>query len=94
MSLQRRLLAACLALSAAAAAAQDEARGRLLYETHCGTCHYERVHQRKQSAVGDLAQLRDMVARWIRQTRHRFTLDEQEAVVQYLNRSHYRFVQK
>jgi mono/diheme cytochrome c family protein len=80
-----------LALCAASASAQDAERGRLLYETHCGTCHYERVHQRVRTEVRDLDQLRDMVARWAPQTRHPFTLDEQESVVQYLNASHYRF---
>jgi mono/diheme cytochrome c family protein len=78
-------------LVAPAASAEDSARGKLLYETHCGTCHYERVHQRVRPSVRDLDQLRDMVARWVPQARHRFTLDEQEAVVQYLNESHYRF---
>lgn len=73
------------------AAAQDAARGSLLYETHCGTCHYERVHQRIKSGVKDLADLRDTVARWASQTRHNFTLDELEDVVTYLNESHYRF---
>ena len=70
---------------------QDPGRGKLLYETHCGTCHYERVHQRLRSEVKDLGDLRDTVARWAAQTRHPFTLDEIEAVVQYLNESHYRF---
>jgi mono/diheme cytochrome c family protein len=70
---------------------QDPARGKVLYETHCGACHYERVHQRLRSEVKDLSGLRDTVARWAAQTRHRFTLDEMEDVVQYLNESHYRF---
>jgi hypothetical protein len=78
-------------LSALPAQAQDAERGKLLYETHCGTCHYERVHDRLRPAVRELDQLRDMVAQWAPQTKHRFTLDEQEAVVQYLNESHYRF---
>ena len=72
-------------------AAHPQERGRLLYETHCGTCHYERVHQRIRSDVKDLADLRDTVSRWAKQTKHRFTLDEIEEVVQYLNQSHYRF---
>lgn len=71
--------------------AQDPAPGRLLYETHCGGCHYERVHERTRSDVKGLADLRDKVARWSEQTKHRFTLDEIEGVVQYLNESHYRF---
>ena len=73
------------------AAAQDAAGGRLLYETYCGTCHYERVHERTRSDVKDIADLRDTVARWSKQTKHRFTLDELEDVVAYLNESHYRF---
>jgi hypothetical protein len=80
-----------IVLAPAIAWAQDPAPGRLLYETHCGGCHYERVHQRIRSDIKDLADLRDTVARWAAQTKHRFTLDELESVVQYLNESHYRF---
>jgi mono/diheme cytochrome c family protein len=80
-----------LLLAALPASAQDDAaRGRLLYETHCGACHYERVHQRLRSKIGDLGDLRDEVARWAGETKRTFTLDELEAVVQYLNESHYR----
>jgi mono/diheme cytochrome c family protein len=71
--------------------AQDPAPGRVLYETHCGGCHYERVHERVRSEVKSLADLRDTVARWAPQTKRTFTLDELESVVQYLNQSHYRF---
>jgi len=76
---------------AAPALSQDLERGRTLYESYCGICHYERIHQRLKPAVRDLAELRDMVARWAPQTKHAFTLDEREEVVQYLNESHYRF---
>lgn len=69
---------------------EDAERGRLLYETHCGSCHYERVHDRLRSEIKDLAQLRDMVARWAPQTKHRFTPEDIDDVVEYLNRSHYR----
>ena len=79
-----------LFLFAPVAFAQDIAHGKLLYETYCGDCHYERVHQRVRSEVRDLADLRDWVARWAPQTKHRFSLDEREDVVQYLNASHYR----
>lgn len=72
------------------ASPQDAARGRLLYETHCGGCHYERVHQRLRSEVRDLSDLRDMVARWAPQTKRTYTLAELEDIVQYLNESHYR----
>ena len=73
------------------ASGQDVQRGRLLYETHCGACHYERLHDRVRTKIGQLADLRDEVARWAPQTGRSFTLDEREDVVQYLNESHYRF---
>ena len=82
---------ALLTLTALPAFAQESPRGQLLYETHCGTCHYERVHQRTRSDVKDIADLRDTVSRWASQTKHPFSLDDIEEVVQYLNRSHYRF---
>ena len=86
-----RRLSLFLLLLPAAVSAQEAEQGRLLYETHCGGCHYERVHQRLRSDVKDLADLRDTVARWAPQTKRRFTLDERESIVQYLNESHYRF---
>lgn len=76
---------------ALAAGAQDAGRGRLLYQTHCGDCHYERLHDRLRTEVKDLSDLRDQVARWAPQTKRSFTLDEREEIVQYLNESHYRF---
>jgi mono/diheme cytochrome c family protein len=74
------------------AAAQDLQRGRLLYQTHCGGCHYERTHdERVRPAVRDLDGLRDMVAKWAPQTKRSYTLDELDDIVQYLNEAHYRF---
>ena len=70
--------------------AQDLQRGKLLYETHCATCHTERLHGREKTVVKNMADLRDMVARWAKQTKRSFTPDEMEDVVQHLNRSHYR----
>jgi mono/diheme cytochrome c family protein len=86
-----RIASLLVLLFPAIAWAQDPAPGRLLYETHCGGCHYERVHQRIKSDIKDIADLRDTVARWASQTKRQFTLDELESVVQYLNESHYRF---
>ena len=79
-----------LLLLAFAATAQDAERGRLLYQTYCGGCHYERVHDRLRTEVKDLSDLRDMVTRWAPQTKRSFTLDEREDIVQYLNETHYR----
>ena len=80
----------CLPL---AAAAEDTQNGRMLYETYCGDCHYTRVHERPRdtSRAKNLSDLRDLVAKWAAQTKYRFSLDEKEDVVQYLNASYYRF---
>ena len=80
-----------LCLFAGGAWSQDVERGRVLYETHCGGCHYDRVHERKNSAITELSGLRDMVARWSRQTKRSYELDELDDIVHYLNASHYRF---
>ncbi|MBI2752430.1 MAG: hypothetical protein HYX46_02790 [Betaproteobacteria bacterium] len=82
-----------LAFAAFPASAQDAARGRQLYETHCGGCHYERVHERarERSLVKSLAELRVEVVRRAQQTRQRFTIEDLDDLAEYLNRSHYKF---
>ena len=87
-------IASALALAfASGAQAQDPERGRLLYETYCGDCHYPRVHQRnaETTKVKSLADLREAVARWASTTKFRFSAEDREDVVEYLNRSHYKF---
>ncbi|HZM33125.1 MAG TPA: hypothetical protein VFC18_01430 [Burkholderiales bacterium] len=81
-----------LAFLPAAALAQDPDRGRVLYETFCHTCHYERIHQRppSRSVVTSHAGLRTEVARWADRTRLRFTPQDVDDVAEYLNRSHYK----
>jgi mono/diheme cytochrome c family protein len=87
-----RAIALALAVAALPAAAQDAARGKLLYETHCGTCHYERVHQRarERSRVQTLADLRDEVARRAALSGQAFTLEDLADIAEYLDESHYR----
>lgn len=87
----KRLLV-LLAFVSLPAAAQDAGRGKLLYETHCGGCHYERVHQRarEKSLVQSLSDLRDQVSRRAAFTGRPFTLTDLEDIAEYLNRSHYR----
>jgi mono/diheme cytochrome c family protein len=87
-----RLVALAIALLPLAASGQDLERGKLLYDTHCGECHYPRVHERLRSDVKDLADLRDTVWRWAQKTKKRsFSLDELDDIASYLNASHYRF---
>ena len=84
--------AVLLALLALPAWAQDAQRGRALYETHCLTCHYERIHKRDpaRSLVTSLAQLRLQVAQRAAATGQRFTIEDLDDIAEYLNRSHYR----
>jgi len=72
--------------------AQDAQRGRLLYETHCLACHYERIHtrDRARSLVKSVAQLRLEVVRRAAQTGQRFTVEDLDDIAEYLNRTHYR----
>jgi mono/diheme cytochrome c family protein len=88
-----RVLALALACACLPAAAQDAGRGKLLYETQCGGCHYERVHERApgRSSVQTLADLRDEVARRAAQTGRPFTLEDLADIAEYLNQTHYRF---
>jgi mono/diheme cytochrome c family protein len=89
----RILLACLLAAAAVPASAQDAERGRVLYETFCMGCHYERVHERprERSLVKSLTDLRSQVARRSELTRMRFTPQDVDDVAEYLNRSHYKF---
>ncbi len=73
--------------------AADAARGKQLYETHCGGCHYERVHDRprERSLVHSMAELRSQVAQRAALTGRPFTLEDIDDIAEYLNRSHYGF---
>jgi len=79
--------------SAAAQTAADPARGKSLYETHCGGCHYERLHDRprERSIVHTLAELRSQVAQRAALTGRPFTLQDLDDIAEYLNQSHYGF---
>lgn len=72
--------------------AQDAQRGKLVYETQCLSCHYERIHNRdpSRSLIRSLAQLRIEVAQRAVQTGQRFTVEDLDDISEYLNRSHYR----
>ena len=86
-------LAALCALAAGfPAAAQDAERGRLLYDTHCLSCHYERIHKRDpaRSRIQSYTALQIEVAERGMQAGRPFTRDELDDIVEYLNRSHYR----
>ena len=91
--MKRALILLAAALAAALATAQDAERGRLLYEAHCLTCHYERIHKRDpgRSTIRSHTALRVEVGRWAAQVRRPLTIQELDEIAEYLNRSHYRF---
>ena len=83
---------ALLLMFAAPSWAQDAQRGKVLYDTHCIACHYERIHKRdpSRSLVRSFAQLRLEVAQRAANTGQRFTLADLDDITEYLNRTYYR----
>jgi mono/diheme cytochrome c family protein len=84
------LLAAALVFASPPAPAQEIQRGRALYETQCATCHAERLHDREKSKIRSIVDLRAEVVRWSRETRQRFSAEDIDDVVRFLNQTHYR----
>jgi len=88
----KRIALLCAALAALPAAAQDAGRGKALYELHCLSCHYERIHDRdpSRSLVRSYAQLRAEVANRAALTKQHFTARDLDDIAEYLNDSHYK----
>lgn len=86
---------ACFPLVFRPAWAQDAQRGKALYDTHCIACHYERIHKRdpSRSLVRTFTQLRLEVAQRAANTGQRFTIEDLDDIAEYLNRTHYRFIE-
>ena len=91
--MKRALLALAAGLLAALAFAQDTRRGQQLYENHCLSCHYERIHNRdpSRSKIRSFTGLQVEVGRWAEQVKPRLAIEDLEEIAEYLNRSHYRF---
>jgi mono/diheme cytochrome c family protein len=66
-------------------------RGALLYETHCVSCHTTQVHWRDRRLATDWTTLSAQVRRWQSNAGLRWTDEEIEEVVRYLNATIYRF---
>ena len=84
-------VAACVALPAAAAEVPNLERGRALYENHCVVCHTPKVHRRSHRAVADMAALRAIVKVWVEEQNLRWSPEDIEDVVSYVNRAYYRY---
>lgn len=84
------LLLACAALPAFAQTV-PATRGALLYETHCGACHTEKMHWRNNKAATDWGSLKGQVARWQQTGQLNWSAEEIDDVARYLNDRFYRF---
>lgn len=67
----------------------DLERGRALYENHCQVCHTPRVHSRANKLPVSQAELRDIVDRWQREEKLRWSGQDVTDVVEYLGRTRY-----
>ena len=84
------LALACVAL-AAAAQVPAPSRGALLYDTHCIACHTKEVHWREHKLATDWQSLAAETQRWQRNLGLRWSEEEIDDVVRYLNTTIYRF---
>lgn len=69
----------------------SQPRGEMLYSNHCLNCHESVVHIREQRRVRNLVTLRETVARWSQELGLKWTADEVEDVVLYLNMRYYHY---
>jgi mono/diheme cytochrome c family protein len=88
----RCLLAAIVwAVALPVTAAGDVERGRILYESNCGSCHSESVHGRAKRVAREFEDVRNWVRRWSGNLKLGWTDDETEDVAVYLNSRYYKF---
>lgn len=85
------LVGTTLSLSAASADIPDPRRGQALYENHCQFCHTPKVHARPNRLPLTRNDLRGIVNNWQRQQNLGWADSEIDDVVEYLNRTKYRF---
>jgi mono/diheme cytochrome c family protein len=87
------LAAVSLAIPAAGWGAEvpDLERGRALYENHCVVCHTPKVHRRVPRVPLHTDDLRFIVTVWASQQGVRWSRDDIEDVVHFLDRTYYGF---
>ena len=89
-----RLFTAALLLCipvVAGAQVPDIGRGRALYENHCQVCHTPGVHSRINRLAITRAEVRELVDNWQSQQALRWHDQDIEDVVEFLDRTRYRF---
>lgn len=80
-----------LLMPSAGAQVASAERGGALYENHCVVCHTSNVHTRVNRLPVSRAQVREIVDNWQAQQKLTWGAQEVEDVVEYLNRTRYRF---
>ena len=75
---------------AATAGAADAARGKLLYETRCTTCHNTSVHQSTSRRATSFDEIRKQVSRWSEQLGSSWNAGDIDDISRYLNSLYYR----
>ena len=91
--LMAAFLAALQALPVLSCASEisDLERGHALYENHCQVCHTANVHSRPNRIPLNVDELRQIVTQWSVQENLRWSAEDVEDVVYYLQRTRYRF---
>ena len=70
----------------------NEARGGLLYSTHCSACHNSTIHWREHELVTDWTSLKAQVKLWQGYTKLRWSEEDIIDVTSYLNTHYYNFI--
>ena len=76
-------------LSHAPVYASDTARGRMLYENHCTSCHVSTVHVRERHKARTLQDIEVQVRRWAHEQQLGWSEAEILAVRQFLQLQYY-----
>lgn len=66
-------------------------RGQLLYENHCHRCHESLVHIREAHKAKTYEDVQYWVGRWAQELDVKWSADEIDSVVQYLNNMYYHY---
>jgi mono/diheme cytochrome c family protein len=67
----------------------QQARGEILYRTHCIGCHTTQVHWREKTLVSDWTSLAAQVGRWEKNANLGWSGEDVDAVARYLNAAFY-----
>jgi len=91
LSLFALFAVAGMALPSVAAEVPNAERGRALYENHCVVCHTSKVHRRFPPSAIDTEALRYIVTVWVEEQKLRWSPEDIEDVVHYVNGTYYRY---